>query len=271
MALNAACLRFSRARFLKSGSIGLFSRWQSQEAAAAKDSKGIVYAYQPDAEKVQKSTAFGRYIAECVPKFVQKIQLAAGDELEILIAPSGVVPVIDFLRGHHACQFTNITSICGVDVPARKYRFEVVYQLLSLVYNSRIRVRTYTDELTPIDSICHIYPGANWFEREVYDMYGVFFAGHPDLRRILTDYGFEGHPQRKDFPLTGYVEVRFDEELQRVVHEPVELAQEFRKFDLDTPWEQFPHFKKASIHAAYENIELPQQQSPDQTNKIEHK
>lgn len=150
---------------------------------------------------------FGRYVAECLPKYVQKAQLTSGDELEVLIAPEGVLPVLQFLKDHHQAQFTNIVDICGLDVPCRPHRFEIVYNLLSLTYNSRIRVKTYTDELTPLDSANEIFMGANWYEREIWDMYGVFFANHPDLRRILTDYGFEGHPQRRDFPLTGFVEV----------------------------------------------------------------
>lgn len=152
-------------------------------------------------------TDFGQYVAECLPKYVQKIQLTAGDELEVLIAPEGVVPVLQFLKDNHLAQFSNLVDIAGMDVPTRQYRFEVIYNLLSLRYNSRIRVKTYTDELTPLDSCNEVYKAANWYEREIYDMYGVFFANHPDLRRILTDYGFEGHPQRRDFPLTGYVEV----------------------------------------------------------------
>ena len=124
------------------------------------------------------------------------------------------------------------------------FRFEIVYNLLSLRFNSRVRVKTYTDELTPIESVNDIFKAANWNEREVWDMYGVYFTNHPDLRRILTDYGFEGHPLRKDFPLSGYVECRYDDEVRRVVQEPVELAQEFRKFDLAAPWEQFPAFRE---------------------------
>ncbi|KAI8118239.1 hypothetical protein FF38_11124 [Lucilia cuprina] len=189
---------------------------------------------------------FGRYVAECMPKYVQKVQLTAGDELEVLIAPEGVVPVLQFLKDHHQAQFSNLVDIAGMDVPSRKYRFEVIYNILSLRYNSRIRVKTYTDELTPLDSCNEVYKAANWYEREIYDMYGVFFANHPDLRRILTDYGFEGHPQRRDFPLSGYVELRYDDEKKRVVCEPLELAQEFRKFDLSAPWEQFPNFRNAN-------------------------
>ena len=150
---------------------------------------------------------FGYYVAECMPKYVQKVQISFTGELEIMIAPEGIIPVMAFLKDNHAAQFTNLSDIAGVDIPTRQNRFEIVYNLLSLRYNSRIRVKTYTDELTPIDSICPIFKAANWYEREIYDMFGVFFHNHPDLRRILTDYGFEGHPFRKDFPLSGYVEV----------------------------------------------------------------
>lgn len=169
-----------------------------------------------------------------------------GDELEILIAPPGIQPTLMFLRNHQASQFLCLTDIAGVDVPSKPFRFEVVYNLLSLRYNSRIRVKTYTDELTPIPSICNIFVAADWYEREIWDMFGVFFSGHPNLRRILTDYGFEGHPLRKDFPLSGYTEVRYDDEMKRVVIEPLELTQEFRKFELSAPWEQFPKFRNAS-------------------------
>ena len=190
-------------------------------------------------------TEFGQYVAECLPKYIQKVQIAAGDELELLIAPEGVLPVMQFLKDHHHAQFASLADITAVDVPSRDYRFEVVYNLLSLRFQSRVRVKTYTDELTPIESLNEIYRAANWYEREVWDMFGVFFANHPDLRRILTDYGFQGHPLRKDFPLSGYVEVRYDDEKKRVVIEPLELAQEFRKFDLSAPWEQFPNFRKS--------------------------
>ncbi|KAL7644500.1 UNVERIFIED_CONTAM: hypothetical protein RMT77_005332 [Armadillidium vulgare] len=208
---------------------------------------------RPEADKLQRTTLseYGRYVAECLPKYVQKVQISAGNELEILICPEGVIPVLTFLKDHTNAQFNNLADLCGVDVPSRTYRFEIVYNLLSIAYNTRIRVKTYTDELSPIDSICEVHNAANWYEREVWDMYGVFFANHPDLRRILTDYGFEGHPFRKDFPLTGYVEVRYDDEARRVVIEPLELAQEFRKFDLSAPWEQFPSFRK-DVEAAQE-------------------
>lgn len=199
-----------------------------------------------DQDQIEQLKDFGQYVADCLPRFVQRVQIAAGDELEILIAPEGVLGTISFLKNHHNAQFTNIVDITAVDVPSRPYRFELVYILLSLRYNSRIRVKTYTDELSPIDSITSIFEGANWYEREVWDMFGIFFSNHPDLRRILTDYGFEGHPLRKDFPLSGYIEVRYDEEKKRVVAEPLELAQEFRKFELSAPWEQFPNFRNAA-------------------------
>lgn len=217
--------------------------------------------------KIEKLTTFGRYLAQCLPKYVQQVQFAAGDELEVLIHPTGVIPVLSFLKGHHAAQFTNFLFACGVDVPTRKNRFEVVYALLSIRYNSRIRIRTYADEISAIDSVTPIFSGAEWYEREVYDMYGVWFNNHPDLRRILTDYGFEGHPCRKDFPLTGYKELRFDPELQRVVYEPTELAQEFRKFDLESPWENFPKHREASIASGYKIVELDEAETDSNSNK----
>nr|CAG4641147.1 EOG090X0BXY [Eulimnadia texana] len=214
---------------------------------------------RPTVQKVnqvqrESLTDFGRYVAECLPKYVQKVQLTGTNELEILIAPEGVIPVIQFLKDNHLCQFTSLSDLGAMDVPSREYRFEIFYNLLSLRYNSRVRVKTYTDELTPIDSLCDIHKAANWYEREIWDMYGVFFANHPDLRRILTDYGFEGHPFRKDFPLTGYVEVRYDDEVKRVVAEPVELAQEYRKFDLSSPWETFPNYRQLPAAEAVDLI-----------------
>ncbi|KAM8938837.1 NADH dehydrogenase [ubiquinone] iron-sulfur protein 3, mitochondrial [Pelodytes ibericus] len=189
-------------------------------------------------------SAFGEYIAEILPKYVQQVQVSCYGELEIMIHPDGVVPVITFLRDHTNAQFKSLADLTAVDIPSRENRFEIVYNLLSLRFNSRIRVKTYADELSPIESIVPVHQAANWYEREVWDMFGVFFANHPDLRRILTDYGFEGHPFRKDFPLSGYVEVRYDDEVKRVVAEPVQLSQEFRKFDLNSPWEAFPAYKE---------------------------
>ncbi|TNM90650.1 hypothetical protein fugu_002939 [Takifugu bimaculatus] len=198
-----------------------------------------------DAVIHKQLAAFGEYVSEMMPKYIQQVQVTCYDELEVMIHPDGVVPVLTFLRDHTNAQFRNMIDLTAVDIPTRQNRFEIVYNLLSLRYNSRIRVKTYTDELTPVDSAVPVHIAANWYEREVWDMFGVFFANHPDLRRILTDYGFEGHPFRKDFPLSGYVEVRYDDEVKRVVAEPLELSQEFRKFDLNTPWEVFPAHREA--------------------------
>lgn len=141
-----------------------------------------------------------------------------------------MIPVISFLKYHSAAEFTQVSDITAVDYPTKDQRFEVVYNLLSVRHNSRIRVKTYADETTPVPSICSLFDGANWYEREVYDLFGVLFTGHPDLRRIMTDYGFDGHPLRKDFPMTGYTEIRYDEEKKRIVVEPLELTQAFRNF-----------------------------------------
>ena len=148
-----------------------------------------------------------------------------------------IVDVIAFLRDDPACKFTTLIDICGVDFPARERRFDVVYHLLSMQYNHRVRIKVKTDEETPVHSIISLFPVANWLEREAFDMYGIVFDQHPDLRRILTDYGFEGYPLRKDFPLSGFVEVRYDEERKAVIYEPVNLPQEYRSFDFMSPWE----------------------------------
>jgi NADH-quinone oxidoreductase subunit C len=158
-------------------------------------------------------------------------------ELTVTVQAPDIVAVMRFLRDDGHCQFWNLIDITAVDWPGREHRFDVVYHLLSPKLNVRIRVKAETDETTPVPSIIDVFAGADWFERETYDLYGIVFAGHPDMRRILTDYGFEGHPLRKDFPLTGFVEVRYDDELKRVVYEPVRLAQEFRTFDFLSPWE----------------------------------
>jgi len=189
-------------------------------------------------EERENLEAFGTYVASMLPKYVQAAQVTHVSELEIMVAPSAIIPVLTFLRDHGPAQFKSLVDVAGVDIISRKNRFEVVYNLLSVANNARIRVKTYTDELGPIDSATPVFNAANWMEREVWDMYGVFFTGHPDLRRILTDYGFEGHPFRKDFPLSGFVEVRYDDEAKRVVCEPIEMAQEFRQFDFTSPWEQ---------------------------------
>ena len=157
-------------------------------------------------------------------------------ELTLTAPRDRVVEALTLLRDHADGRFQQLIDLCGVDYPERGQRFEVVYHLLSMVKNHRVRLKVSTDEDTPVPSITSVFPVADWFEREAFDMYGIFFDGHPDLRRILTDYGFHGHPLRKDFPMTGYVEVRYDDELKRVVYEPVKIA-EFRAFDFLSPWE----------------------------------
>ncbi|RIB18207.1 hypothetical protein C2G38_2185313 [Gigaspora rosea] len=181
---------------------------------------------------------YGKHLLSMLPKFIQLYSVYK-DELSLYVAPNAIIPVMTFLRDHTGSQFKQVQDICGVDYPSRPNRFEIVYNMLSIHYNARIRVKTYANEISPVPSIVSLFNGANWFEREVYDMYGVIFTDHPDLRRILTDYGFEGHPMRKDFPLTGYVEIRYDEERKRVVAEPLEMTQSFRNFEgAASPWEQ---------------------------------
>jgi NADH-quinone oxidoreductase subunit C len=166
---------------------------------------------------------------------ITSAEMAFG-ELTLTAPRDRVVEALTLLRDHAASRCQQLIDLCGVDYPDRRQRFEVVYHLLSMVRNHRLRLKVSTDEDTPVPSITSVYPVADWFEREAFDMYGIFFEGHPDLRRILTDYGFHGHPLRKDFPMTGYVEVRYDDELKRVVYEPVKIA-EFRAFDFLSPWE----------------------------------
>ncbi len=158
-------------------------------------------------------------------------------ELTLFCEATEIVDVVTFLRDDPECRFVCFIDVCGVDWPAREKRFDVVYHLLSPYKNTRIRVKVEADDETPVPSITGVFPGALWFEREAYDLFGMLFTGHPDLRRLLTDYGFEGHPLRKDFPTTGFVEVRYDDEAKRVVYEPVRLNQEFRNFDFLSPWE----------------------------------
>lgn len=164
-------------------------------------------------------------------------QKTALGELTITTYVGSLLRVLSILRDHPAGQFKMLVDICGVDYPQEEKRFRVVYHLLSLCHNQRIRVKVVTDGHMPIPSVIGLYKTANWFEREVWDLFGIPFADHPDLRRILTDYNFDGHPLRKDFPLTGYVEVRYDDSLKRVVYEPVRLNQDFRSFDFLSPWE----------------------------------
>jgi NADH-quinone oxidoreductase subunit C len=170
------------------------------------------------------------------PDAVLSTSIAHG-ELTVEAALDKLVDLVKFLRDDTNCQFTTMIDICGVDYPEREKRFEVVYHFLSMRQNLRIRLKVGVREDEVAPSITHLHPSADWFEREVFDMYGVMFSGHPDLRRILTDYGFRGHPLRKDFPTTGYVEVRYDEEQKRVVYEPVSLVQDYRLFDFMSPWE----------------------------------
>ncbi|RCK52501.1 NADH dehydrogenase [Thalassospira profundimaris] len=188
----------------------------SDNSAALQDLRDLVTAH------------FGADVIETVYRY---------GELTVVVKRESIVSVLTFLRDDAGCLFKQLIDICGVDYPERAERFEVVYHLLSLKHNLRIRVKVTTDEETPVPTAVGVYSAADWFERETWDMYGVFFADHPDPRRILTDYGFEGHPLRKDFPLTGYVEVRYDDELKRVVYEPVKLVQDFRNFDFESPWE----------------------------------
>ena len=178
----------------------------------------------------------GAHISEALDEHVTGIDITHG-ELTVHIHRDRIVTVLCFLRDDTACRFTTLIDICAVDWPSRADRFDVVYHLLSMHHNQRVRIVLDTDEDTPVDSVVELYPAANWFEREAFDMYGVLFENHPDLRRILTDYGFHGHPLRKDFPLTGFTQVVYDEEAKRVVYEPVELVQEYRDFDFLSPWE----------------------------------
>jgi NADH-quinone oxidoreductase subunit C len=192
---------------------------------------------------------FGTAIAAALPGAVRATKVAAG-ELVLDIEPGEVLRVMKYLRDDPSCEFAILVDICGVDWPQRPARFDVVYHFLSLTKNRRVRVKAKVGEDQAIPSIVSLYPAANWFEREAFDMYGIVFADHPDLRRILTDYGFSGYPLRKDFPLTGFVEVRYDDELKRVVYQPVQLVQEFRDFDFMSPWEGAPHILPGDEKAA---------------------
>jgi NADH-quinone oxidoreductase subunit C len=181
-------------------------------------------------------TEFGSTVSQALAQNVTKVEVIRG-ELIFWVPRAAIISVLTFLRDDARCLFKVMVDLTAVDYPQRPERFEIVYNLLSLKHNRRLRIKTTTDEETPVPSVTGVFSTAGWFEREVWDMFGVFFADHPDLRRILTDYGFEGHPLRKDFPLTGYVELRYDDEQKRVVYEPVKLKQEFRSFDFVSPWE----------------------------------
>ena len=193
--------------------------------------------------------ALSESIKSALGATVTGVSLSRG-ELTLDVAPADILSVMAHLRDDAACDFKILADLCGNDWPQREKRFDVVYHLLSLTKNQRIRVKAQIGEGEAIPSIIALYPAANWFEREAFDMYGIAFAEHPDLRRILTDYGFSGYPLRKDFPLTGYVELRYDEELKRVVYQPVKLVQEFRDFDFMSPWEGAPHILPGDEKAA---------------------
>jgi NADH-quinone oxidoreductase subunit C len=183
--------------------------------------------------------AIGAKIEAAMPGAIAESRFVLG-ELTLTVDPTRIVDALKFLRNDAGWQFISIIDITAADYPEREQRFEVVYHLLSPKLNRRIRLKLSTDEQTPIASATAVFPGADWYEREIYDLFGVLFVGHPDLRRILTDYGFDGYPLRKDFPMTGYVEVRYDDQEKRVRYEPVRLSQEFRQFDFLSPWEGPP-------------------------------
>ena len=187
-------------------------------------------------EVVNPLLILGEHIASSLGSAVLSQEFAFG-ELTLTVERDQIVAVATFLRDDSRCRFISFVDICGADYPGRDERFDVVYHFMSPYLNHRIRVKVTADDETPVPSITGVFRGADWFEREAYDLYGVLFSGHNDLRRILTDYGFDGHPLRKDFPTTGFVEVRYDDERKRVVYEPVKLAQEFRQFDYLSPWE----------------------------------
>ncbi|MGB0084344.1 MAG: NADH-quinone oxidoreductase subunit C [Rhodomicrobiaceae bacterium] len=196
-----------------------------------------------------KLKELGAALAQAQPQSVKGWRIALG-ELTLDVEREQIANVLRYLRDDPRCLFSCLIDICGVDYPGRERRFDVVYHLLSPQLNHRIRLKVQTDDYAPVPTAVGVFPAANWYEREAFDLYGVLFSGHPDLRRILTDYGFQGHPLRKDFPLTGFVEVRYSEEAKRVVYEPVKLPQEFRDFDFLSPWEgteyQLPGDEKAS-------------------------
>ena len=182
----------------------------------------------------------GDYLSGALANLGVKAEVALG-ELMISVGPPALLRLLAFLRDDSQCTFKELVDLCGVDYPSREKRFEVVYNLLSLKHNQRIRVKVAVAEGETVPSATGLYSAAGWFEREAWDLYGIYFADHPDLRRLLTDYGFEGHPLRKDFPLTGFVEPRYDDEQKRVIYEPVKLTQEFRRFDFLSPWEGTPY------------------------------
>lgn len=186
---------------------------------------------------IVRQVAYSQYLLEIAPKYIDNITIEK-DEICINAAPHHLVGLTSFLQKHHNAQFVQLVDICGVDYPGKQKRFTVIYNFLSLVFNFRIRIKTKISEMEAIPSVSQVYPSALWLERETWDLFGVFFSNHPDLRRILTDYGFEGYPFRKDFPQIGFTEVRYDDKKKHVLYEPVELAQEYRLFNFLSPWIQ---------------------------------
>lgn len=187
-------------------------------------------------ERLAMITELKRHLEGLQAKGIVSVHASLG-ELTVIARRDEITTLLSFLRDDSQCRFETLVDICGCDYPMEAERFEVVYHLLSMRLNQRLRVKIRTDEQTAVPSAVQVFPVANWYEREAFDMYGILFSGHPDLRRILTDYGFEGYPLRKDFPLTGHVEVRYDDAAKRVVYEPVKLVQEYRNFDFLSPWE----------------------------------
>ncbi len=183
-----------------------------------------------------EGNALARHLGDCKSDTILAAEIVR-DELVVTAVPSSIVDLVEFLKRDGKCRFSTLIDVTAVDHPGRERRFDVIYHFLSMTLNQRVRVKAAVHEDVPMPSIVAVHPSANWFEREVFDMYGIRFSGHPDLRRILTDYGFSGHPLRKDFPLTGFSEVRYDEERKRVAYEPVSLVQEYRSFDFMSPWE----------------------------------
>ncbi|MDR6291298.1 NADH-quinone oxidoreductase subunit C [Inquilinus ginsengisoli] len=205
---------------------------------------------------IQELTDLGTALAAALGEDVLGHEVSPTVELTLTVKRESILRVLTHLRDAPETRFEQLIDLCGADFPSRPERFDVVYHLLSLSHNRRIRLKVATDEDTPVDSAAQIYPAATWFEREAWDLYGIFFADNPDLRRILTDYGFEGHPLRKDFPLTGYVEVRYDSEQKRVVYEPVKLTQDFRSFDFLSPWEGMTRPGPAPVLPGDEKVAL---------------
>lgn len=175
-------------------------------------------------------------LVRCVPKWIDRV-VQSKNELVVYVSPKYLTPFLRFVKDHTQTQYKMLMDITAIDYPSESKRFHLVYNLLSIQYNGRLVVKTCVHELEPVDSVTPLFSSAGWWERETWDMFGIFFANHPDLRRILTDYGFEGHPLRKDFPLSGYIEMRYDDSEKRVISEPLQMTQDFRYFDFGSPWE----------------------------------